>query len=810
MFFLKDKGLLGLNARNLLYIRPYNKKKTIRLADDKIKSKKFLSARGIPVPRLFSEIRTKQELEKFDFNSLPSAFILKPNHGFGGEGIIPIANKREGYLITPSGRKIQHDELKAHISDILDGRYSISNVGDTAFFEQLIVSHESIGNYSYKGLPDIRVVVHNLIPVMAMLRLATKESGGKANLHMGAVGVGIDIAKGEATYISYKNRIIDEVPGAGPIKGLKIPYWDDILMTASQCQLNTNLGYMAVDIAIDKTSGPVLIEINARAGLGVQIANLAPLRRRLQRIEGVKVTTPVKGIRIAKDMFGNMIEKNIEHLSGKTIVGIEEMVEIIMKDGVRRVSAKIDSGRKRTVIDEDFAAECGLLDNEEYGYDDEKSTVKLKVSMEGKRIQTIADVEKIPNSDYILIIGSRDLKNFFIDPSKKTEHPVLPSAKDNTDTDEIKKKEKENVQEAKKTHTIKRFNHSEVDQKLIQVDQKLKLLYHLRPLNLASEREKFFSSFKENPQFEYPELKFDLFDLEKALNQITTDDTPIGILFEKKREEIAKKIKLLDSRGLDNFTQASIDLYGAPDKDTVAKAIAHLDKEKGTYSRAKGIITVDKAKITMDKVFEDYGLDNWAVKIKEDMVSDAIAGKNNRLFLRKGAMFTADRIKNLIVHEIETHILTAENGKAQNYELFNRGLADYLETQEGLAIYNIMTQMKESEKNLYLAVSLVYAVDMAMNHSFVEVFEKMLDFKIPPERAWRTALKVKRGLEDTEAPGCFTKDFLYYKGYKQVESFVAQGGDIKDLYRGKFNVNDLDLILNLEGIKAPKYFPKWL
>jgi len=163
--------------------------------------------------------------------------------------------------------------------------------------------------------------------VMAMLRLPTKDSDGKANMHLGAVGVGIDISKGETTYIAYKNRIIDEVPGAGPIRGLKIPYWDDILMIASKCQLITNLGYMAVDIAIDKTSGPVLIEINARAGLAVQIANLAPLKKRLQRIEGVKVTTPIKGVRIAKDMFGNVVEKGIHQVSGKTLVGAEEIVE---------------------------------------------------------------------------------------------------------------------------------------------------------------------------------------------------------------------------------------------------------------------------------------------------------------------------------------------------------------------------------------------------------------------------------------------------------------------------------------------------
>ncbi|MFC1600108.1 sugar-transfer associated ATP-grasp domain-containing protein, partial [Patescibacteria group bacterium] len=429
MWFLNDKGILGLNSRSLEYIRPYNKKKTIKLADDKIKTKKFLSARGIPVPKLFATIKNKQELDKFDFNSLPNAFVLKPNYGFGGEGIVPISAKRGDYWITSSGKKITKADFIDQISDILDGRYSISNVGDTAFFEQLIISHDSLGNFSYKGLPDIRVVVHNLIPVMAMLRLPTKESQGKANLHLGAVGVGIDIAKGEATYIAYKDKIIEEVPGIGPIKGLKIPFWDDILMVASNCQLNTNLGYMAVDICIDKTTGPVLLEINARAGLGVQIANLAPLKKRLRRIEGVKVTTPVKGVRIAKDMFGNVVEKEVQHISGKNVIGIEEVIELHLKEGSKRLTAKMDSGMERTVIDEQFAIENNLQ-SDVYEYDDEKSTIKLKLSIAGDRIQTVADIEKL--TDYSLIVGRRDLSNFFIDPSKKFQKAELPSEKDSS------------------------------------------------------------------------------------------------------------------------------------------------------------------------------------------------------------------------------------------------------------------------------------------------------------------------------------------------------------------------------------------
>lgn len=798
MVLFNDKGILGLNARNLQYIRPYNKKKTIRLADDKIKTKKFLSARGIPVPKLFAAIRTKQELEKFDFNSLPNTFILKPNHGFGGEGIIPISNKRGDNFIKSSGKKITKEELIDQISDILDGRYSISNVGDTAFFEQLIISHESLANYSYRGLPDIRVVVHNLIPVMAMLRLPTKESGGKANLHLGAVGVGIDIAKGECTYIAYKNKIIEEIPGVGPIKGLKIPYWEDILMVASKCQLITNLGYMAADIAIDKTSGPVLLEINARAGLGVQIANLAPLKKRLQRIEGVKVTTPVKGVRIAKDMFGNVVEKEVQHISGKNVIGIEEVVEINLKDGVRRVNAKMDSGIERTIIDEQFAIENDLQ-KEEYEYDDEKSTVKLKLSLANERVQTVADIEKITEGDYSLIMGRRDLANFFIDPSKRIQKAELPS--------EDLKKTKPN----KDTISSTKINYAEIDQKLIKIDEKLKLLFHLRPLNLDEQKDEFFKNFKNNPEFVYAELKFDTYNLRKELDQVTTDDSPLGLLFAKKKQEIAKKINLLDFRGYaQEFTDSSIELYGIPSEDMVAEARELLLKSEAEYTQPTGIITAEEAKVTMDKVFKSYGLNNWEVKIKESMVSDAIAGKNNRLFLRKGATFTESRIDNLIIHEIETHILTAENGKSQPYELFNRGLANYLETQEGLAIYNILNKNHEEAKNLYLSLSLVLAVDMAMRHSFVEIFEKMLDYKIPPERAWRTAVKVKRGLENTQEPGGFTKDFLYYKGYKQIKEFVATGGKIKDLYRGKFNAADMDYVMLVPGIKESKYIPKWL
>jgi alpha-L-glutamate ligase-like protein len=318
----KKSGILGINARNLLYLRPYNKEKSIKLADNKLKTKAFLSARGIPVPKHYAIISDLRQIENIKFSKLTNGFVIKPNQGYGGQGIIPIFKVQKNQFFSSGEKVYTTTELTDHIQEILSGAYSLNNRRDVAFLEQLITSDDSLAKFSYKGLPDIRIIVHNLIPVMAMLRIPTKESGGKANLHQGAIGAGIDLAKGQITHLIYKNEIIKEIPGYGPIRGEKIPFWDQILEMACKCQLATNLGYVGVDIAIDKNQGPMLLEINARAGIGIQLANLKPLRSRLDKIEDVQVSNVNKGIRIAKDMFGYALEKEIKTVSGKKVIGL--------------------------------------------------------------------------------------------------------------------------------------------------------------------------------------------------------------------------------------------------------------------------------------------------------------------------------------------------------------------------------------------------------------------------------------------------------------------------------------------------------
>ena len=790
--FFKKPQLLGINARNLLYIRPYNRKKAIRLADNKIKTKHFLKARGIPVPKLFAAIRTRKELESFDFNTLPNSFVLKPNFGFGGGGIIPIEKREEGYFVKPGGDRFSTDDLRDHISDILDGRFSISGIADTAFFEQRIISDPTVGKYAYGGLPDIRIVVHNLIPVMAMLRVPTKESGGRGNLHQGALGVGIDIARGTATYVVKGSKVLHEVPGFGEIRNLKIPHWDEMLMISSKIQFITNLGYMAVDLSLDKTVGPILLEINARAGLAVQIANLAPLRKRLERIEGVKVSTPEKGVRIAKDMFGEQIEKEVEEISGKQVVGNEETVDLILRDGTRKVLAQINNEQEVTVLDVSFARAIGLPVDSTVSRFVLNRTFKLKLMLEGVRIQTLVTLRDLKGTGFKLIIGRRDLAGFLIDPTKKKASEVkLPKESKETKSADGKSK----------------VNFFEVDRQVTDIDREVKLLYHLTPVNLAEEKEKFLKDPNYNPQFVYPDLKFESYALRERLKTVELDDSILGRLYDRKKYEILDKIDLIEKIGSEGFTKASIKLFGAPTLPLVeiAQPLVNdgpLDEEE---KEDKDLTAAQVAK-EFEAVFEKYDLSNWRVKLKPNMVANAVAGKQNTLFVKEDARFSSRDVKALIAHEIETHILTAENGKLQPYQLLSRGMANYLITQEGLALYNAERAVGVRRRT---ALS-VMACKRALENSFSDVFDYLKSAGVSMERAFQVAMKMKRGLEDTGQPGGFTKDIIYLKGREEVKTFLQKGGEMKDLYRGKFDLGELDLILQVPNLREAKYLPEWL
>ena len=448
-------GVLGINSRNLLYIKPSLTKRVARILDNKILTKKILSKKGIPVPETFSSISSPKELAEFEWNSIPSSFALKPNRGLGGEGILIVfAKKKENSqdlrnieILDPASWKIMRvfgkrnhepawikadgstvmlSDIKNHILNIVDGTFSMGNLPDTAFFEERIKILKLFKDYSFRGIPDIRIIVYNSIPVMAELRIPTKESEGKANLHLGAIGVGVDIGTGITTHAVHHDRAINCVPGSRLVlRGIKIPGWNEILELAIRAQRAVGSQFVGADISIDRDRGPIILELNARPGLSIQIANMAPLRERLERIHGLNVETSKKGVKIARDLFGGVQDAELEEISGKKIVGAREEIIIFGANKEKHVTfAKIDTGAYRTSIAKSIADKLQLTNILKYKKvrgalgKEERPIIDITFELDGEKIRTEAFIASREEMKHDVIIGRRDLKKFLIDPTK--------------------------------------------------------------------------------------------------------------------------------------------------------------------------------------------------------------------------------------------------------------------------------------------------------------------------------------------------------------------------------------------------------
>ncbi len=305
---LQRAGVLGLNQRNIDFIAKYNPRVLYPLVDDKIRTKRLAQDAGLAVPELYQIVAHQFQVKALTtLSDLKSGFALKPAHGGGGEGIIIVDRPiREKYRLS-NGTIIDQEELDYHVLMILSGVYSLGGHPDSALIEYRVTFDPIFEPISYLGVPDIRIIVFFGVPVMAMIRLPTRRSDGKANLHQGAIGAGIDIGSGQTSTAVYGSEIVEEHPDTtNSVVGLEIPRWQSLLELAAQSYELTGLPYQGVDIVIDRYKGPLLLELNARPGLSIQIANRAGLLPRLRLVEAKKdsLKTLVDRVEFAKENFG--------------------------------------------------------------------------------------------------------------------------------------------------------------------------------------------------------------------------------------------------------------------------------------------------------------------------------------------------------------------------------------------------------------------------------------------------------------------------------------------------------------------------
>lgn len=278
-----------MNQRNAEFIMPYNKRSKYPLVDNKLKTKELAIAANIGVPELYGKIDIQHDIESLDqIVDGHDSFVIKPASGAGGNGILVIDERRNGRFKKSSGLLLDKPTLEFHLSSILSGMYSLGGVPDSALIEYRVQTNNAFNELAYQGVPDIRTIVFRGIPVMAMLRLPTQRSDGKANLHQGAVGTGIRLTDGELVKAVWLDKVIDQHPDTGKsFAHFRVPHWADIIELAARCYELVNLDYLGVDIVIDQHHGPLVLELNARPGLSIQLANNEGLQRRLQYIQGL-------------------------------------------------------------------------------------------------------------------------------------------------------------------------------------------------------------------------------------------------------------------------------------------------------------------------------------------------------------------------------------------------------------------------------------------------------------------------------------------------------------------------------------------
>lgn len=307
---LRELGLLGMNQRNGDYILRYNPRKYYPLVDDKLRTKKLAQASGIAVPELYAVVEAEYQIAELPEVLKPyDEFAIKPAHGSGGEGILIVNGRSKNCYRKLNGTLLTHEEVGHHISNILSGMYSLGGQPDVALIEYRVDFDPVFERVSYQGVPDIRTIVFMGIPVMSMLRLPTRQSDGKANLHQGAIGVGIDIAEGLTTTGVWRNDAIDAHPDSGnTISGLSLPNWEDILLLSASCTELVSLGYIGVDIVLDSKLGPLMLEINARPGLSIQLANKRGLLPRLEAVENLKKipASAAERVALAKELYSKL------------------------------------------------------------------------------------------------------------------------------------------------------------------------------------------------------------------------------------------------------------------------------------------------------------------------------------------------------------------------------------------------------------------------------------------------------------------------------------------------------------------------
>lgn len=415
--------ILGMNAR-YRYTK-FNSSKSKSYGFSKLRTKELLNSHNIPTAQVYHVFSSLQDLDDVNWEIIPAPFVIKPASGSAGKGIVVVTKKiaNQSVWVTSDNEHITEDDMSLHVNNILDGEFSTWGSSHKAIVEEMIPAHPALMKYSYKGTPDIRVIVFNSVPIMAMARIPTKESHGRANLDQGAIALGIDLATGISTYGLYgKSTRITRFPHNNKkVNGIRIPEWSKVLKIAVDAANAAGYVYMGADIFIHPDKGPMIVELNGFPGLSIQLANRAGLKRRLERVEGLDVRDAEHGVKIAQALFAVHFSDNIKAEDGITIISTQPSVTIHGDAKQKQtVPGLVNTGRYRSAISMKLAEELGLLDFDDLLWQQREvegkvPVVEVSYSLQDRRRKTAMVVtRRLDRTKHKVELGRQDTSGFLI------------------------------------------------------------------------------------------------------------------------------------------------------------------------------------------------------------------------------------------------------------------------------------------------------------------------------------------------------------------------------------------------------------
>lgn len=421
---IKPAHILGMNGRfKYTKMNPYSAKK---YGFSKLRTKELLKENKINTAQIFHVFDDINNTDHINWEIIPVPFVIKPASGSAGKGIWVVtkkfANKPKWKLST--GETISDTDLSLHITNILDGEFSTWGSTHKAIVEEMIPAHPLLNKYSFRGTPDIRIIIFNSVPIMAMARIPTKESEGKANLDQGAIGLGIDLATGITTYaVKGKKESIKYFPGTKKkVSGIQIPQWNKLLDMSVKAANAAGYKFMGADLFIHQEKGPMIVELNGFPGLSIQLCNKAGLKRRLQRVEGLEIRDSDHGVKISKALFATDIisQDNLEN--GKQIIPTKPRITVYdEKNKTHETDALISTARYRSAISEHYAHQLGLLDIDDLLWRQQESiegkvpVVEVQFKLKNKKHKTaMVVIKKLNKTKHKIELGRKDVQGYLI------------------------------------------------------------------------------------------------------------------------------------------------------------------------------------------------------------------------------------------------------------------------------------------------------------------------------------------------------------------------------------------------------------